>query len=355
MDRRGGSDRGAGGPARLKVRAGAAAILCALLAAGCAGQQEIETARQAEPPGAAFERGLYAGYLDLAESEAAQSDWIDAARFYDKALAVTRGERVEPERLEDRAIPADQQDDLAAARSSLIEVIDRGGADLAPEDSAAAQVAFDCWIEQQQEGFQTEDIAQCRAAFQDALERARAGTSGVIAVLLAAEGEPENAIAFTNDAGATLIDTPLRAVQAQAAAAPPTPPIPLAERTVDALFGDAIAAQPDDPVDYVLYFETGTATLTADSAGQIDGLIAHARGRPVTSVRVVGHTDTVGYPAVNAALSLRRAEQVRDLLVAGGLAADAIDVFSLGESNPLVPTPDDTPEARNRRVVVTVR
>jgi outer membrane protein OmpA-like peptidoglycan-associated protein len=177
----------------------------------------------------------------------------------------------------------------------------------------------------------------------------------VIAMLLPSEGEPETAIAFVTDAGTTVVDTPLSATKAQAAGAPPTEPVALGARSVDTLFGAAIAAQPDDPVNTDVYFETGTATLTAESAAQIDGLIAFARSRPVTSVRVVGHTDTVGSPALNAGLSLRRAQQVRDLLVAGGLEADAIDVFSLGESNPLVPTPDNTPEPRNRRVVVTVR
>ena len=46
---------------------------------------------------------------------------------------------------------------------------------------------------------------------------------------------------------------------------------------------------------------------------------------------------------------------MRDLLVAAGLDAALVEVASHGESNPLVPTPDNTAEARNRRVEVTVR
>jgi OmpA-OmpF porin, OOP family len=323
--------------------------------AGCTSRQEIVTAQQTPIAGAAFDQALYAGYLDLAAGETAQEDWVDGDRFYEKARAVSRGEVVEPELLEDRAVPDAAAPELAAARAALVTVLGRGGPELAAADSAAAQVAFDCWLEQQEEGHQAGDIARCRGEFEAALLRAEEASSGVIAMLLPSEGEPDTAIALATDAGTTVIDAPLSATQSKADAAPPSPPVPLGERSVDNLFGAAIASQPDDPVDTLLYFETGTTTLTAESAAQIDGLVAFARGRPVTSVRVVGHTDTVGAPGLNATLSLRRAQQVRDLLVAAGLAADAIDVFSLGESNPLVATPDNTPEARNRRVVVTVR
>jgi OmpA-OmpF porin, OOP family len=323
--------------------------------AGCTSRQEIETAQQTPIAGAAFAQALYAGYLDLAAGETAQADWVDGQLFYDKAQAVARGEAVEPELLEDWALPDAAVPELAAGRAALVTVLGRGGPELAAVDSAAAQVAFDCWVEQQEEGHQADDIARCRSEFEAALARAEDAGSGVIAMLLPTEGEPDTAIDFATDAGTTVIDAPLSATQAKADAAPPSPPVPLGQRSVYNLFGAAIASQPDDPVDYLLYFETGTTTLTAESAAQIDGLVAFARGRSVTSVRVVGHTDTVGAPGINAALSLRRAQQVRDLLVQAGLAADAIDVFSLGESNPLVATPDNTPEARNRRVVVTVR
>lgn len=72
-------------------------------------------------------------------------------------------------------------------------------------------------------------------------------------------------------------------------------------------------------------------------------------------VSVIGHTDTTGPAALNAALGLQRAMAIRDLLVEAGLAADLIDVVSHGEADLLVPTPDDTAEPRNRRVEVTVR
>ena len=46
---------------------------------------------------------------------------------------------------------------------------------------------------------------------------------------------------------------------------------------------------------------------------------------------------------------------MRDILIGLGVGPDIIRIFSHGEGNPLIPTPDDVPEPRNRRVEVLVR
>jgi outer membrane protein OmpA-like peptidoglycan-associated protein len=50
-----------------------------------------------------------------------------------------------------------------------------------------------------------------------------------------------------------------------------------------------------------------------------------------------------------------RATKVRELLIAIGLDAGLITVTSMGEAEPLVQTPDETREPRNRRVEVAIR
>ena len=72
-------------------------------------------------------------------------------------------------------------------------------------------------------------------------------------------------------------------------------------------------------------------------------------------VTVVGHTDTTGDRAANFQLGLDRAMRVRRLLVEAGLDASLIEVISHGETDLLVPTPDETSEPRNRRVEIAVR
>ena len=69
---------------------------------------------------------------------------------------------------------------------------------------------------------------------------------------------------------------------------------------------------------------------------------------------VTGHTDTAGDAAYNIDLSQRRANAVRDALLAAGINSDRarVEIFAEGESSPAVKTGDDVPERLNRRVTV---
>lgn len=119
--------------------------------------------------------------------------------------------------------------------------------------------------------------------------------------------------------------------------------------------GAAMAAQPVAPRTFVLYFDAGTARITKASEVLLPQILQEVRNRPMAELAIVGHTDTVGSAALNASLSLRRAQEVGQLLAAARAAAVAVDITSHGEHNLLVRTPDDTAEPRNRRVEVTVR
>jgi outer membrane protein OmpA-like peptidoglycan-associated protein len=72
-------------------------------------------------------------------------------------------------------------------------------------------------------------------------------------------------------------------------------------------------------------------------------------------ISVVGHTDTVGMKGYNYSLSMRRARAVSSILLGQGIDPSTLDVTSHGKDNPLVPTGDQVPEPRNRRVEITVR
>jgi OmpA-OmpF porin, OOP family len=63
----------------------------------------------------------------------------------------------------------------------------------------------------------------------------------------------------------------------------------------------------------------------------------------------------VGSVGDNDHLSLARAQAVQDMLAQLGLRSDFIRAVGRGEREPLVPTPDEQPEPRNRRVEVIVR
>jgi outer membrane protein OmpA-like peptidoglycan-associated protein len=136
---------------------------------------------------------------------------------------------------------------------------------------------------------------------------------------------------------------------------PPSAPFTLSEAQIQQLFGDAFAARPPAPRHFILYFESGLTQLTAESERLITEILDFVRSRPAPDVTVVGHTDTTGTPQRNIELGLSRANIVRNRLLATGVDGSIISVASFGEAVLLVPTPDNTPEAGNRRVEVSVR
>ena len=71
-------------------------------------------------------------------------------------------------------------------------------------------------------------------------------------------------------------------------------------------------------------------------------------------VMITGYTDNVGEDADNFALSLQRAEAVRDHLVSLGADANKFHVSGAGEANPIADNTTDEGRAKNRRVEVAV-
>ena len=113
---------------------------------------------------------------------------------------------------------------------------------------------------------------------------------------------------------------------------------------------------PPAPRLFVVRFLSGSATeLSPESLAVLEEVrTAIAQWPVVADVSVVGHTDTVGELHRNDALSLERARSVSQLLQANGINPDHLHTSGRGERQPVVATPDETPEPQNRRVEITV-
>jgi hypothetical protein len=127
------------------------------------------------------------------------------------------------------------------------------------------------------------------------------------------------------------------------------------ESQLKEMFGVAVGALPKAPKTSLLYFLLGADELTAESKKDAELIYSDFAGRDAPEVLIVGHTDTTGPSARNEALSIKRAERVRKLLIARGITAANIEVSGMGERNLLVKTPDNRKEPKNRRVEITVR
>ncbi len=121
-------------------------------------------------------------------------------------------------------------------------------------------------------------------------------------------------------------------------------------------YAQTLAARPAPPLSVTLFFEFGSAVDIAPSFQPVlEQLRAALPSYPAPELMVIGHTDRVGTLESNDALSLQRAQTVRDLLIQAGIPAASIEVAGRGEREPMVPTADEVPETKNRRVEINLR
>ena len=105
---------------------------------------------------------------------------------------------------------------------------------------------------------------------------------------------------------------------------------------------------------YQIYFDTGSIAINARGQMIVKNVAyVIANGGPAR-VTVIGRTDRVGSAPDNVALSARRANAVRDALVAAGVPAASIDTSWIGEGVQSAAAVDEAVNPRNRAVDVTV-
>jgi outer membrane protein OmpA-like peptidoglycan-associated protein len=100
-------------------------------------------------------------------------------------------------------------------------------------------------------------------------------------------------------------------------------------------------------------FGTGSADARGGDAS-IDRLAALMKENPDARIRLEGHADSVGTSDINDPLSRQRAEAVKNMLVAKGIAAGRIETAAEGDRAPVASNDTQEGRQRNRRVDVTV-
>jgi OmpA-OmpF porin, OOP family len=132
----------------------------------------------------------------------------------------------------------------------------------------------------------------------------------------------------------------LAGVQLKFGAAPPPPPPP----------APAVA-----PPSFMVFFDWDRSNLSQQALATIRQAADAFKQRGAARITATGHTDTSGPEAYNMALSLRRANAVKDALVREGVPAQAITVIGRGEQGLLVQTADGVREPQNRRVEIVIQ
>ena len=193
------------------------------------------------------------------------------------------------------------------------------------------------------------------AAAWTALLLATSPNPGTRVILLPQEDGSPTAVVVRSKGGERMVTQPYQ----QATALDGSPAAPSLDQadpaTVQSEHKALFDLRPPKPHVFNLLFDAGGTSLTPASAKALDSVISDARARPGADITVTGYTDTRGSASDNDALSMRRAQEVKQLLVGRGFASDHIEAVGRGERELAVPTDDNVDEPRNRRVVIVVR
>ena len=101
-------------------------------------------------------------------------------------------------------------------------------------------------------------------------------------------------------------------------------------------------------------FDTGRAELKSGSGRKLDQLAQFLVEHPSRRVQIDGFTDSVGTDSYNEELSQRRANAVREALIARGIDSSRIGTEGYGKSYPVANNADSGGRQLNRRVEVVI-
>jgi outer membrane protein OmpA-like peptidoglycan-associated protein len=241
-----------------------------------------------------FSRELGKQYSQISvNDEVSDYKWSDKEHFSKKSERAYKMVDVQPEQPTNWNVPHEYRPELKNAYDMLqIALIPDRKKVEKPLAAADAQVYFDCWVEQSHKHWvPNAHENDCRAAFYESFCRMYNG------------------------------------------------------KCTSAIGRDHI---------FRLYFSAHQSIITPKGETVIDKIITtyHNGGKEII---VAGHSDRVGTPAEALKISFARANAVKAKLVFAGIPERKITVKAFGDRLLLVPTPKNTPNASNRRVLVVVR
>lgn len=291
-----------------------AGVIALAACTGAASNSSVDALNKAQAVGSPFTKYLAAEYRDYANNEQSNTlDYADAVHFARKGLAAASGVVVMPETLDDWDLSDKNLVEMTEARAALVDALENGGREMASDKAAIAQARFDCWAEQQEESWSAN--VPCKNQFYDALK----------ALQDVVGSKPVPVAAPADDLLAPVTEMPK---------------------------GEAV---PVEQAMFIVFFDWDKHNITAGANDVLDAVAQEVKNRAdVKGIVIVGHTDSSGSTAYNDKLSLKRANAIKDGLVARGIAAELIRVEARGESDLLVKTPDNVREPANRRGQITL-
>ncbi|MBJ26729.1 MAG: hypothetical protein CL567_03605 [Alphaproteobacteria bacterium] len=273
-----------------------------------------------------FNTELAAGYRDLAIFEAEEMyDWPDANRFAKKALLANTGQPPLPENPKDRVINTIYQSEVEKAYNKLNTALLERFADYSPLNAAKAQIAFDCWVEQLEEGWQFNHIAACRRKFDNAMLSVKNNSTFLEKVSNIEDKSRSQSQVSINDSE---------------------------NNTIRKCETSITGVNHKKPLK--LYFLHNESKLREIDNAVLIKMAKEVESGSISRILVIGHTDSSGTKPYNLKLSMKRATQVWAALVGNGVNPKIIWLSAHGELSTSVKNIDGSREPKDRRAIVRI-
>ncbi len=101
-------------------------------------------------------------------------------------------------------------------------------------------------------------------------------------------------------------------------------------------------------------FDTGRAEIKPALRAVLDRFASEMNAHTVTTIDIIGHTDSTGTDAINDPLSVARAASTRDYLAGRGVATTRIATAGRGAREPIASNDTEAGRAQNRRVEIYI-
>lgn len=133
---------------------------------------------------------------------------------------------------------------------------------------------------------------------------------------------------------------------------------PMANRAPDSTYVKNIALEPIEANASIVlknvFFDVNKFELKPESQVELDRLVQLLNDNPTLKIEISGHTDNVGKPADNLALSNNRAKAVVSYLVSKNIAVTRLTSKGYGETKPIADNKTEEGRAKNRRTEVKI-
>ena len=275
---------------------------------------------------------LRMGYLEFYDYELSQKDNKKANIYGRKALVTMQNLAPGMEDLFDKDIPLNRLNRLLGSRYFLEAAFVNGTKELAPEDSAKAQLMFDCWSDQEEIRAKKEvkemDILPCQTEF----NKVRGRIKDALAEIRRVEKQKEFA----------KIEAEKRKMEAYH----------------KLVLSKALAEQKKMlkklPEYSLLFFKFDSTRLGITAKGILDKVAKDIGIFKPRKVILRGNTDLVGTDEYNMKLALARGQAAADYLIKEhGIDKKILDVKAYGENKPRKNPGKVNKDVRNRYVQVT--